>query len=166
MSILESHRHLHQQTELAPQASSLADDTMVRTIGALILLGIGAMHFLQIVATFQGTPLLGWAYLLLIGACLVVAGAMVTRGDRRTWAAAGIVSVGAIGGYIFTRLMNTPLDNQDVGNWACMLGLAALFVETSLLVTSLYALAAPRQRQAEPLQASIAIATTRGRTAA
>jgi hypothetical protein len=61
--------------------------------------------------------------------------------------------------------MCTPLDSQDVGNWSCMLGLAALFVESSLLVTSLHALAAPRERQTKPLQASITIATT-SRTAA
>jgi hypothetical protein len=166
MSILESHRDLHQRPELAPQPSSVPSDTMLRTIGALILLGIGAMHFLQIVTTFQETPLLGWAYLLLIAACLVVAGSLVTRGDKRTWAVAGIVSAAAIGGYIFTRLMSTPLDNQDVGNWSCMLGLAALFVETSLLVTSLYALAAPTERQTEPFLASISVATRRSRTAA
>ena len=166
MSILESLRDSYPHNDLAPQASWSTNDTMLRTIGALILLGIGAMHFLQIVATFQGTPLLGWAYLLLIAACLVVAGSLVTRGDRRTWAAAGLVSLGAISGYLFTRLMSTPLDNQDVGNWSCMLGLAALFVETSLLVTSLYALAAPRQRQTQPFQASITVATERGRTAA
>jgi hypothetical protein len=62
--------------------------------------------------------------------------------------------------------MSTPLDNQDVGNWSCMLGLAALFVETSLLVISLYALAAPRKPQTEPFQASLTVATRRGRTAA
>jgi hypothetical protein len=166
MSILESRRDLYQQRELAPQASRSANDTMLRTMGALILLGIGAMHFLQIVATFQGTPLLGWAYLVLIGACLVVAGSLVTRGDRRTWAAAGIVSLGAIGGYIFTRLMSTPFDNQDVGNWACMLGLAALFVETSLVVTSGYALAAARAPRTGPFRASISVAARSGRAAA
>jgi hypothetical protein len=166
MSILESLRDSYPHDDLAPQASWSTNDPMLRTIGALILLGIGAMHFLQIVATFQGTPLLGWAYLLLIASCVVVAGSLVTRGDRRAWAAAGIVSLGAIGGYLFTRLMSTPLDNQDVGNWSCMLGLAALFVETSLLVISLYALAAPRKPQTEPFQASLTVATRRGRTAA
>ena len=40
---------------------------------------------------------------------------------------------------MFTRTFSTPLDNQDAGNWSCMLGLAALFVETSLLAFSAYA---------------------------
>jgi hypothetical protein len=40
--------------------------------------------------------------------------------------------------------MNTPLDTQDIGNWSCMLGLAALFVETSLLALSANAAATAR----------------------
>jgi hypothetical protein len=140
MSIFEPRRERSHQDDLAVQSSSIANDAMLRTIGVLVLLGIGAMHFLQIVMTFEQTPVLGGAYLILIVACVVVAGRLVTRGDARTWAAVGIVSAGAIGGYLFTRLMSTPLDNQDVGNWSCMLGLAALFVETSLLATSGYAL--------------------------
>ena len=55
-----------------------------------------------------------------------------------------MVCVAAIGGYSFTRLLSTPLDNQDVGNWACMLGLAALFVETLLLALSIYVAAGKR----------------------
>ncbi|HSS09385.1 MAG TPA: hypothetical protein VLL25_05845 [Acidimicrobiales bacterium] len=74
----------------------------------MILLAIGAMHFLQIVTTVQAIPLLGGAYLVLIAATLAVAASLVTRGDSRSWAAVGIVSAGAVGGYIFTRLMNTP----------------------------------------------------------
>jgi hypothetical protein len=42
-----------------------------------------------------------------------------------------LLGIGAVG---------TPLDNQDVGNWSCMPGLGALFVETSLLAFSGYAL--------------------------
>jgi hypothetical protein len=132
------------QTVETTHVGSIADDAMLRAIGALVLLGIGAMHFLQIVSTFQGTPVLGVAYVVLIAACLAVAAGLVARGDRRTWIAAGAVSAGAIGGYIFTRALSTPLDNQDVGNWSCMLGLAALFVETSLFALSAYAAATRR----------------------
>jgi hypothetical protein len=165
MSIFESRHHLSNDNDVASQASSTANDAMLRAIGVLVLLGIGAMHFLQIVTTFQGTPLLGGAYLVLIAACIVVAGGLVTRGDSRTWAAAGIVGAGAIGGYILTRLMSTPLDHQDVGNWSCMLGLAALFVETSLLAFSGYALATKRTHRGV-VTASVRVEAARGRSAA
>jgi hypothetical protein len=144
MSTFKSTYDLPRRTVQTPHVVSIADDAMLRAIGALVLLGIGAMHFLQIVSTFQGTPLLGVAYVVLIAACLAVAAGLIARGDRRTWIAAGVVSAGAIGGYIFTRALSTPLDNQDVGNWSCMLGLAALFVETSLFALSAYATATRR----------------------
>jgi hypothetical protein len=166
MSMFESRRDLSDESDFARHASSMANDAMLRAIGVLVLLGIGAMHFLQIVATFQGTPLLAGAYLVLIAACILVAGGLVTRGDSRTWAAAGIVSAGAIGGYVMTRLANTPLDNQDLGNWSCMLGLAALFVETSLLAFSGYALVTKRTRRGALVPGSVTLEAARGRTAA
>ena len=46
-----------------------------------------------------------------------------------------------------TRVVSTPLDNQDVGNWACMLGLAALFVEGTLLALSAFATSLAWERQ-------------------
>ena len=147
MSMFESNHYPSGARRRTPAPLSTADDAMLRAIGVLILLGIGAMHFLQIVTTFKATPLLGGAYVVLIAACVVVGGGLVASGDSRTWTAAGVVSAGAIGGYILTRMMSTPLDNQDLGNWSCMLGLAALFVETSLLALSGYSLAALRSRR-------------------
>jgi hypothetical protein len=113
---------------------------MLRAIGAITLGGIGAMHFLQIVPTFEATPLLGVAYLMFIAACVVLTALLVTGDDHRTWAAAGAACAAALGGYAFTRVLSTPLDNQDVGNWSCMLGLAALFVEGLTVALSAYVL--------------------------
>ena len=98
------------------------------------------MHFLQIVTTFQATPMLGVAYVALIGACLAAAGALMIAPGQRAWAAGGAVCLAALMGYAFTRLLSTPFDNQDVGNWACMLGLAAVFVEGAMVALSAYAL--------------------------
>jgi len=130
------------------------DGAMLRAIGAMTLVGIGAMHFLQIAPTFEATPLLGVAYVMFIAASVLVASTLVTRGDARTWAAAGVVCVAALAGYAFTRVLSTPFDNQDVGNWSCMLGLAALFVEGLTLALSAYVLALgaeARQPVAVPL---------------
>ena len=112
------------------------DTTTLRATGVIALLGIGAIHFLQIVDTFQSTPLLGLAYAALIAACVASAAWLVVADNVRAWAAAGLISVAVIIGYAFTRLVGTPFDNQDVGNWSCMLGLASLFVETALLAVS------------------------------
>ena len=112
------------------------DAATLRATGVVALLGIGAIHFLQIIDTFQHTPLLGAAYVVLIAACVAVAAWLVVADDMRAWAAAGLISGAVIAGYAFTRLIGTPFDNQDVGNWSCMLGLASIFVETALLAVS------------------------------
>lgn len=116
-----------------------SNDPVLRATAVLSLLAIGAIHFLQIVQTFQATPLLGAAFLLLIGASVIVAaGLCFNDSSQRTWRASAVVCAAAVGGYIFTRLFNTPLDNQDLGNWSCMLGLASLFIEVTLLAVSAY----------------------------
>lgn len=113
-----------------------ANDAVLRATGVVSLLAIGVIHFLQIVPTTEQTPLLGVSFLFLIGAAVGVAYRLATRNDRRTWQAAAAISAGAIAGYVFTRTFKSPLDNQDAGNWSCMLGLAALFVETTLFAFS------------------------------
>jgi peptidoglycan/LPS O-acetylase OafA/YrhL len=133
-----------------------ANDAVVRATAVLSLLAIGAIHFLQIVPTTEATPLLGVSFVFLIGACLAVAVRLATHSDRRTWIASAVVGVAAIGGYVFTRTFSTPLDNQDAGNWSCMLGLAALFVETTLVAFSAYAALTARalQRAVRPALSS------------
>jgi hypothetical protein len=64
--------------------------------------------------------------------------------SSRRYSGPGYDEPAVAGGCIFTRTFSTPLDNQDAGNWSCMLGLAALFVETTLLGFSVYAALAHR----------------------
>jgi hypothetical protein len=90
-----------------------AIDTVLRATAVLSLLAIGAIHFLQIVPTTEQTPLLGVSFLFLIAACLAVAARLATHSDQRTWIASAVVCAAAIGGYVFTRIFSTPLDNQD-----------------------------------------------------
>jgi hypothetical protein len=140
MSILQPMSDFAVRTHRSTGPLSMnANDAVLRATGVLSLLAIGAIHFLQIVPTTESTPLLGVSFLFLIAGCLAVAARLATRGDHRTWAASAVVCAAAIGGYVFTRTFSTPLDNQDAGNWSCMLGLAALFVETTLLAFSAYA---------------------------
>ena len=57
-------------------------------------------------------------------------------------------------GYAFTRILSTPLDNQDVGNWACTLGMAALFVEGLMVAIAAYAISLGRAVSLRPLAIS------------
>jgi hypothetical protein len=101
----------------------------------------------QLVPTFQATPFLGATFVALTAGTLVVGAQLVNPrlSHTRLWFPVLALSAASIGGYVFTRVVNTPLDNQDVGNWACMLGIAALFVEGTLVALSAYAISLASQ---------------------
>jgi len=128
----------------------IADPTVLRATGLVALLAIGAIHFLQIIPTVEQTPLLGVGYIGLIAASVVVAAWLVVTNDMRAWVAAGLLSAAVLVGYAFTRLVGTAFDSQDVGNWSCMLGLASIFVEVSLLFVSGAAVALTNVKVSEP----------------
>ena len=127
-------------------------DAVMRATGILGLMGIAVIHLVQLVPTFEATPLLGVAFVVLIAASMGVAARLIstTLSTTRLWLPVATLGVAAIGGYVFTRVLPTPLDNQDVGNWACMLGIAALFVEGLLVALSAYALAIVPRQQPSP----------------
>jgi hypothetical protein len=129
----------------------VADPTVLRATAVVALLGVGTIHFLQIVPTLQQTPLLGVGYVALIAASVAIAAWLIAADDPRAWTAAGLLSVAVLVGYAFTRLVGTTFDNQDVGNWSCTLGLASIFVEGALLALSGSALALTRTRVTEPV---------------
>jgi hypothetical protein len=123
-------------------------DAVMRATGILALMGIAVIHLVQLVPTFEATPLLGGAFVLLIAGAVAVGGRLISSKltHAQLWLPVAALGVAAIGGYVFTRVVSTPLDNQDVGNWACMLGIAALFVEGMLVALSAYALSSVPRR--------------------
>src|SRR5580658_1592094 len=95
----------------------VSSEIMLRASSLMALFGIIVIHFVQLVPTFKTMPLLGAAYLGLIAATAVV-GARLVKGSPsqvRLWMPAAVLGVLALGGYAFTRVFSTPLDNQDVG---------------------------------------------------
>lgn len=128
---------------------------MLRGIGIVMLLGIAVIHVVQLVPTFEQMPLLGIAYLMLIIGAVAVATHLVRGATSSTllWLPVAGLGMAVIGGYIFTRIFNTPLDNQDVGNWSCTLGMAALFVEGQLVAMAAYAISHGRRLVLVPASA-------------
>lgn len=129
--------------------STAVIDAVMRATAILALMGIGVIHLVQLVPTFEQTPLLGAAFVVLIVGTLVVGAQLVNPklSHTRLWLPTLALGAASIGGYVFTRVVSTPFDNQDVGNWACMLGLAALFVEGTLVALSAYAISLASQRK-------------------
>ena len=147
-------------TSTRPELTSMVvRDAILTAIGTLALASIAVIHIVQLVPTFKATPLLGAAFVLLIAGAVTLAVLLVVRSDSTTWSAIGLLSVGAIAGYVLTRVVRTPLDNQDVGNWACMLGIAALFVEIALAALSRHAVTVKRSLRL----ATVSVAASSGR---
>jgi hypothetical protein len=145
------------QSEAPDHATSYAiTSAILRATGIVLLMSLAVIHIVQLVPTFQQTPLLGVGYLFVIAAAVVV-GARLVKGhqsDVQLWFPVAALGVAVFAGYAFTRMLNTPLDNQDVGNWACTLGMAALFVEGLLVAVAAYAISIRRAIALQPLAVS------------
>ncbi|WP_053225993.1 hypothetical protein [Solirubrobacter soli] len=116
---------------------------------------IGLIHLLDSVGTYHETRWLFWAYVLLMGATIVVAAALLHHPDRRAFTGAALVAAAPLFGYILSRTTGLPGADDDIGNWTDPLGLASLWVEGAVLLTAGYALAprtVARPLRVEPLE--------------
>jgi hypothetical protein len=120
---------------LAASPPAEATDVVSRAVGAVALATLAMIHVVDLPGTVGPLPLVGAGYLGIIAAAVLVGGMMIARSHRLVWAAAGGLAVAAMGGYVLTRTISGFLgDHSDVGNWRCPLGLAALSVETVLIL--------------------------------
>ena len=154
--LTRSYEHNETRRSATPDhaSSDAITSAILRATGIVLLMSLAAIHIVQLVPTFQQTPLLGVAYVLLIAASVVV-GARLVKGHEsvvQLWLPVAALGVAVFVGYSFTRMLSTPLDNQDVGNWACTLGLAALFVEGLMVAVAVYAISLSRMASLEPLR--------------
>ena len=116
-------------------------DVIARAMGALALMALAVIHVVDLPGTLGPTLLVGIGYLGIITAALGVGAAMIAGSHWLAWAAAGAVAGVAMGGYILTRALPGGFlgDHGDVGNWRCPLGIAALSVETLIILLAVLA---------------------------
>jgi hypothetical protein len=107
-----------------------------RTVGALALIALAVIHVVDLPGTLGPTPLVGIGYLGIIATAVLIGGVLLARSHWLAWAAAAAVAVSAMGGYILTRALPGGFlgDHGDVGNWHCPLGIAALSVESVIIL--------------------------------
>jgi hypothetical protein len=158
---VRDHAEAQPSAPLDHATSHAISSAILRATGIVLLMSLAVIHIVQLVPTFQQTPLLGVAYVLLIAAAVVVGARLVTGHESavQLWLPVAALGVAVFAGYAFTRMLSTPLDNQDVGNWACTLGLAALFVEGLMVAVAAYAISLRRMASIE----SVRIANRTGR---
>ena len=121
------------------------NESTARLLGAVAVLGIGLVHVLDAAGTYESTRWIFWAYLALIAGSVAVAMVLLHWSSPLAWAAAAGVAVGPLIAYLWSRSVGLPGDRADIGNWLCTLGMAALFVESSLLALSVVRLGTGRQ---------------------
>jgi hypothetical protein len=128
---------MHDRLAAPPPAQ--ATDMIARAVGAVALATLALIHVVDLPGTLGPLPLIGAGYLGIIAAAVVAGGMMIARSHRLVWAAAGGLAAAAMGGYVLTRTISGFLgDHSDVGNWRCPLGLAALSVETVLILLAVW----------------------------
>ena len=112
-----------------------------RAVAALALAALAVIHVVDLPGTLGLTPLVGLGYLGIIAGSILMAGVLIARPHWLAWSAAGAVAASAMGGYILTRALRGGFlgDHGDVGNWHCPLGIAALSVESVILLLVLLA---------------------------
>jgi hypothetical protein len=125
-------------------------DVIARAVGALALAALAVIHVVDLPGTLGPTPLIGAGYLGIIVAAVGVGGVMIARSHWLVWAAAGGLAVSAMGGYVLTRALPGGFlgDHVDVSNWRCPLGIAALSVETLIILLTVLAAGQARARAA------------------
>jgi hypothetical protein len=106
-----------------------------RAVGALALAALAVIHVVDLPGTLGPDRLVGIGYLGIIAAAVLIGGVLLARSHWLAWAAAA-VAVSAMGGYILTRAVPGGFlgDHGDVGNWHCPLGIAALSVESVIVL--------------------------------
>lgn len=109
------------------------NEATARLLGGVGVVAIGVIHILDAAPTYHDTPWIFWAYLALIVAAIPVTLWLLHWPSPLAWGAAVALAAAPLAGYVWSRSIGLPGDAPDIGNWLCTLGIAALFVETSLL---------------------------------
>jgi hypothetical protein len=111
-------------------------DLVARAVAAVALVTLAVIHVVDLPGTVGPTPLVGLGDFGIITVAMLASAVMIVRSHWLAWAVAGGLAVAAMGGYVLTRSLSGGFlgDHGDVGNWRCPLGIAALSVETLIIL--------------------------------
>ena len=114
-------------------------DVITRAAAVPALAALAVIHVLDLPGTLGPEPIVGIGYFGIIAVAIMAGGAMIARSHWLAWlawVAAGGLAVAAMAGYVLTRSLPGGFldDHGDVGNWRCPLGIAALSVETLIIL--------------------------------
>lgn len=146
-------------TQVMVTASDSLPDLGVRAVGALLALGIAAVHVADQggITVLNSPSWIGWGYRVIeVGGVLTALTLLLPRPRwlapaRLGWAAGVLLGMGPFIAYIASRTIGVPGDPGDVGNWGYWVGTVSLFVEAALIMLSVSMLWAARQSHSRNL---------------
>jgi hypothetical protein len=121
---------------LGESRATQESDVVARAVAAMALAALAVIHVVDLPGTLGPTPLVGIGYFGIVAVGTLAGAVIVVRSHWLVWAVAGGLAVAAMGGYVLTRSLSGGFlgDHGDVGNWRCPLGIAALSVETLIIL--------------------------------
>ena len=93
------------------------------------LAGIVTVHVLDLPAKMEEVPYIGFMYIGAILVAGILMYRMMVRPSRVDFAAAAVLAVAVIAGYVVNRTTGMPGAMDDIGNWWEPLGLLSLIIE-------------------------------------
>jgi hypothetical protein len=100
-----------------------------RVLVIIGLLGIAAVHVLDLPGKWTEVRYIAWMYIAVIVAVGIGVERLVVKVSKRDYLAASLLSISVIVGYIVNRTVGMPGAKDDIGNWFEPLGLLSLFIE-------------------------------------
>ena len=133
----------------------------VRVVGALLALAVAMVHIADQggITAFASPSWIGWGYRLIEAGGALTALTLVLPRPRWLgpawlgWAAGVLLGAAPFAAYLASRTVGVPGDPGDVGNWGYWVGTVSLFIEAALVMLSVSALIAARQRGSAELAA-------------
>jgi hypothetical protein len=100
--------------------------------------GVAAVAHIPVVGShLEEAPYMGVLFLVLTGACIVLAAGAVIRGGRAVYLMTVLTCGLAVLGYVATRLVAFPMLGDDVGNWLEPLGVVSIVSESIAVAAAL-----------------------------
>lgn len=99
-----------------------------------------AAHLPVIAPHLQEAPYMGVLFVVLTGACVLLASAAISWDTPLVYALSVLTCGSAVLGYIATRVLSFPMLADDVGNWLEPLGVVSIVSEGIVVVTAALAL--------------------------
>ncbi len=100
-----------------------------RWLAAALLVTTAAVHIPLVGEHLEEAPYIGVLFIVLSATCILLAAAVLAFDSVAVWAAAGVVSVLALVGFLLSRTVGLPEIGDDIGNWTEPLGYPALAAE-------------------------------------